>query len=76
MSRADPAGPAVAVNVALEVPDCTLTVAGTDAEELLLDNVTVRPPGGATAVKKTVHVAFAPGATLGGVQEMLDRLTT
>jgi len=70
---AEPTEPAVAVKVALEVPDATMTDCGTDAEELLLDNATVAPPDGAVAVRNTVHVVEAPGAIVPGLQAMLAR---
>ncbi len=70
---AEPAEPPVAVKVALDVPDATVTDGGTDAEELPLDNATVTPPEGAVAVRNTVQVVVAPGAMVPGMQAMLDR---
>jgi hypothetical protein len=63
------------VKVALVVPDGTVTDAGTDAEELALDNATVTPPEGAVVDRNTVQVAVAPGAIDPGEQERLDKVT-
>ena len=63
---------AVAVKFALVEPALTVTEAGTVAEALLLDSVTVPPPVGATAVSVTVQV-LVPGVTTGaGVQLRFD----
>ena len=56
--------PAVAVNVAVVLPDPTVTDAGTVNEAALLDSVTVAPPVFDTV---TVHVELAPEPRLAGV---------
>lgn len=54
------------VNVAVDLPAVTLTLAGTVADELLLDNVTETPPAGATLLKVTVPVdGFPPETRVG-----------
>lgn len=59
---------AVAMKVAVYNPAFTVTEAGTVAEALLLDRVTVTPPAGAGEVRVTVQ-ALVPGvATEAGVQ--------
>jgi hypothetical protein len=59
---------AVAVKVALVDPAATVTEAGTLAEALLLDRLTLAPPPGAAAVSVTVQV-LAPGVfTEAGLQ--------
>jgi hypothetical protein len=58
----------VAVKVALVDPAATVTEAGTPAEALLLDRLTLAPPPGAAAVSVTVQV-LAPGVfTEAGLQ--------
>jgi hypothetical protein len=54
------------VNVALDIPAGTGTVAGTEATVLLLDRLTTIPPAGALKLRKTVPVAEAPAATVPG----------
>ena len=76
MRTAEPAGPAVAVKAALEVPAATVTDAGTDAEDALLASITVAPPDGAVADRYTVQVVEAPGAIDAGVQDMLASVAT
>jgi hypothetical protein len=56
----------VAVNVAVELPALTVTVAGTTALVLLLDNATTTPPVGAVPVRVTVPVEEVPPVTLAG----------
>lgn len=74
---AEPAWTAVAVKVALEVPEATVTDAGTVTEEpLLLDSATVAPPEGAVPVRYTVQVLVAPGAIVPGAQAMLAKEVT
>ena len=74
VSSAEPDWPAVAVKFADIVPDWTTTVGGTAAETLLLlDSATVAPPVGAAAVRDTVHVLVALGATAPGLQLKLAR---
>ena len=59
---------AVAVKLAVVAPPFTATVAGTVAEVLLLDRLTLKPPAGAAELKVTVQ-ALVPGvATDAGVQ--------
>src|SRR5207253_9186637 len=56
-------------------PAATVTLAGTVATVgLLLDNVTMAPPVGATAVKVTVPVLGAPPPTLVGLTVTEDRV--
>ena len=57
----------VIVNVIVEALAGTVTVAGTDAAEvLLLDNVTVAPPVGAGPLRVTVATEEPPLITLVG----------
>ena len=56
--------PAAAVNVAVVLPDPTVTEPGTVSPAALLDRVTVAPPVFDTV---TVHVAFPPDPKLGGL---------
>lgn len=48
---------AVAVKNALVAPAATITVAGTDSAELLLDRLTTSPPAGAAALSDTVQLS-------------------
>ena len=67
--------PTVAVNPAVVAPAVTVTLAGTVAFELLLDNATLSPPPGAAPLSVTVH-AEVPGAfTLAGLQVRLLGVT-
>ena len=59
----------VRVNVAVELPAATVTLAGTIAEELLLDSATGTPPAGATLESVTPHVAVAPDPKLVGLHD-------
>jgi hypothetical protein len=54
------------VKPALVCPAATVTLAGTVAAALLLDNVTTVPPLGAAAVRVTVPVELAPAVTVLG----------
>jgi hypothetical protein len=63
--------PAVAVNVAVVLPEATVTDAGTVNEAALLDNVTTAPPVFDTV---TVHVKLPPDPRLAG--EHVSPLTT
>ena len=56
----------VRVNVAVELPAATVTLAGTIAEELLLDSATGLPPVGAGAFSVTVPVDELPPTTIAG----------
>jgi hypothetical protein len=56
--------PAVAVNVAVVLPDPTVTEAGTANAATLLDRLTVAPPVFDTV---TVHVELPPDPRLAGV---------
>jgi len=61
------------MNVAVVAPDGIETVAGTVAAAvLLLDNETVRPPGGAGAARVTVAVAVCPLLMVVGVIARAD----
>ena len=53
----------VMVKVAVVAPAATVTLAGTDAAALLLDNVTLRPPVGAALPSVTVPVEEVPPVT-------------
>ncbi len=53
----------VMVNVALDAPDATVTLAGTVALEELELNFTLRPPGPAGPLSVTVPVDGLPPAT-------------
>ena len=63
----------VTVNVALLAPAAMVTEAGTVAEVLLLDRVTLAPPVGAAAVRVTVPVAEVPPVTLAGLTVTAER---
>jgi hypothetical protein len=65
----------VAVNVAVELPALTVTVAGTTALVLLLDNATTTPPVGAVPVKVTVPVEEVPPVTLAGLSDTPESAT-
>jgi hypothetical protein len=54
----------VAANVAIVLPDTTVTVAGTVNDAVLSDSVTTAPPVFDTV---TVHIALAPDPRLAGV---------
>jgi hypothetical protein len=64
--------PAVAVNVAVEVPPGTVTEAGTLTKVLFDDSATTEPLEGAGAEIVTVQVEFAPEATVAGEHVRLD----
>ena len=64
--------PAVAVNVAVEVPPATVTEAGTLTKVLFDDSATTEPLEGAEAEIVTVHVEFAPEVTVAGEHVRLD----
>lgn len=59
----------VMVNVAVVAPAATVTVAGVDAELLLLDKDTEMPPVGALPERATVPVEEPPPTTLAGLSE-------
>jgi len=59
----------VTVNLAEVWPTGTATVPGTAAtKRLLVESVTLIPPEGAGALRKTVPLAFVPPATVAGVR--------
>jgi hypothetical protein len=61
----------VMVKVAEVAPAATVTLAGTDAiEVLLLDKLTAAPPAGAGPLRVTVPVEEAPPVTLAGFTAM------
>ena len=59
----------VTANVPLVAPAATVTLAGTVADVLLLDNVTNAPPVGAAPFSVTVPVAPTPPTTLVGLTD-------
>jgi hypothetical protein len=58
----------VAVNVAVVLPDPTVTEAGTVSAAALLDKETTAPPAGAEAFSETVHVDDPPEPRDAGAQ--------
>jgi hypothetical protein len=66
---------AVALNVAVVVPEATVTEAGTVSEALPLDSVTLDPPTGAVWVRVTVQVPTALWPRLAGLQATPDTRT-
>ena len=66
----------VIVKVPLLAPAAMLMEAGTVAEVLLLDRVTLAPPVGAAAVRVTVPVAEVPPVTLAGLTVTAERAAT
>ena len=65
---------AEAVNLALVAPAVTVTVAGTETAELLLDRLTVSPPLGAAALNATVQVSLPAPVIVPLVQFNEERL--
>jgi hypothetical protein len=64
------------VNVALVCPDCTVTLDGTVATDvLLLDRFTLAPPEGAAPVNVTVPVELFPPLTLVGLSVSDESVT-
>ena len=63
----------VTVNAPLLAPAAMVMEAGTVAEVLLLDSVTLAPPVGAAVVRVTVPVAEVPPVTLPGLTVTADR---
>lgn len=63
----------VTVNVAVDAPAETVTLAGTAAAALLLDRLTTIPPVGAGEPSVTVPVAFVPPFTDVGFTATADR---
>ena len=53
----------------------TVTLAGTVAEEVLLDSATVAPPAGAAALRVRVPVEEAPPVTDVGLRDTEDNAT-
>ena len=65
----------VTVNVTIEALAVTVTVAGTDAAELLLlDSVTIAPPVGAGPLRVTVATEEPPLITLVGLSASVVKL--
>jgi hypothetical protein len=60
--------PAVAVNVAVELPEATVTKAGMVNAAALLDKETAIPPVGAVVLKETVHADEPPVVSDAGTQ--------
>jgi hypothetical protein len=61
--------PAVAVKVALEEPDATVTEAGTARAATLLESDNAAPPGPAAVDNVAVQVEVVPAARLVGAQD-------
>jgi hypothetical protein len=66
--------PAVAVNVAVVLPDPTVTEAGTVSAVALPERETTAPPAGAGAIRETVHVDEPPVPRDAGAQFKALRL--
>ena len=65
------------VNVVVELPPGTVTLAGTVALLVFeLDNETTIPPAGALSVSVTVPVEGEPPVTLVGLTDTADRAAT
>ena len=62
------------VNVALVAPAATVTLAGADAAETLLERVTCAPPVGAAPLSVTVPVEGDPPVTLVGLSATEERV--
>ncbi len=58
---------AVALKLAVMLPEATVTEEGTVSRPLLLPSVTLVPPVGAFSVSVTVQVLAAPLAKTGGI---------
>jgi hypothetical protein len=67
--------PVFTAKVALVAPAATVTLAGTVAAALLLDNATVAPPCGAAPLNVTVPVDALPPTTLVGLSESVESVT-
>jgi hypothetical protein len=67
--------PALAVKPAVELPAGTVTDAGTDSAELLLESETVAPPPVAAWLSVTVQVAELPEVRDVGLQFSADGVT-
>lgn len=65
--------PVITVKVTVIAPAGTSTAAGTCAELLLLDRVTVAPPAGATPLSVTVPTELFPPTTVIGLTVTEDR---
>jgi hypothetical protein len=65
----------VTVKAAVVLPAGTVTLAGTVADELLLDKVTEMPPVGAATFKVTVPAEELPPMTKVGLSETEDKAT-
>jgi len=63
----EPTGVVVTLNVADVLPAGIITVAGTIADDWLLESVTASPPAGATLLILTVPVEDLPPFTLAGL---------
>lgn len=62
----------VTVKVAVLLPEATVTLAGTVADELLLEIAIEMPPAGAAVFRVTVPVAELPPATEAGLSKTED----
>jgi hypothetical protein len=63
------------VKLAVECPAATMTLEGTEAEELLLDRVTGIPPVGAGPLRVTVPVDELSPVTVVGLRETETKVT-
>ena len=69
-------GNVLIVNVALLLPDGTVTDAGTVAFELFEDRVTTSPPEPASPLRVTVPVEVVPPRTVVGLTETLETVAS
>lgn len=63
------------MKLALVRPEATLTLAGTEADEVLLESVTEIPPAGAGTLSVTVPVEGLPPVTVVGFSDSEAKAT-